>query len=136
MKSKGEDWIVGAPGRPGVPLLTRPWRARFLAIFVVSVTACNSWTGSIGAILAKDNRDGRVFVREVPPDMAAGRGGVLVDDEVVAVDGHPVRGMTKEDLHRALAGKVGTKVKIQISRNGEMREVLLERGPLKGPQPD
>lgn len=134
-----KSWIGRAPGLCFDLVDRRRTGWRFALIFTAAwmCAGCgNTWTGSIGAVLAKDNRSGRVFVREVPSDMGAGRGGVFVDDELVAVDGHPVRAMTVERLHAALAGKVGTKVKLQILRDGAMRELVVERGPLRGPAVD
>jgi C-terminal processing protease CtpA/Prc len=117
------------------------WRApgfRGLAIVLVTVAVgwgtggCgSSWQGSVGAILAKDNRDGRLFVREVPPEMGAARAGVRVGDEVVAIDGATVRKMSADDIHSALAGKVGSKVKLTLARDGATIEVSIERGPLR-----
>jgi C-terminal processing protease CtpA/Prc len=98
--------------------------------------ACGgSWTGSVGAVLGKDNKDGRVFVREAPSDMPAARAGVQIDDEVVSVDGRTARELSPEELHQALSGKVGTKVRLQVRHGGETREVIVERGPLQGSKP-
>ncbi|WP_394826240.1 PDZ domain-containing protein [Pendulispora albinea] len=103
---------------------------------LAGASACgNTWTGSIGAILAKNNQNGRVFIREVPPNMGAAKAGLFVDDEVTAVDGRPVSTMTSEQLHQALVGNVGSRVRLQILRDGAAREVIVERGPLAGPQP-
>jgi C-terminal processing protease CtpA/Prc len=102
---------------------------------MIGMACGGTWTGSVGAVFAKDNRSGRVYVREVPSDMGAARAGILVEDELVAIDGHPVRGMSTQQLHEALSGKVGTKVSLQIVRAGETRVVIVERGPLKGPPP-
>jgi C-terminal processing protease CtpA/Prc len=100
--------------------------------FLSGLGCAGSWTGSVGAVLGKDNKDGRVFVREVPSDMPAALAGVQVDDEVVSVDGRAAREMSPEDLHQALSGKVGTKVRLVVRHGGETRDVLIERGPLKG----
>jgi C-terminal processing protease CtpA/Prc len=82
--------------------------------------------------LGKDNADGRVFVRDVPPDMAAAKAGVHVGDEVLAVDGAPVRSMSPDDVHRAVAGAVGSRVKLTVQRNNQTLTVVIERGPLRG----
>lgn len=104
----------------------------FLPICLAIWAACGaSWSGSIGAMLAKDNRDGRVYVREAPSDMGAARAGVLVGDEITAIDGRNVRSMSPEQIHKALFGEVGTKVSLTISRSGVKRTIAVERGPLK-----
>lgn len=86
----------------------------------------------MGAVLAKDNADGRVFVREVPAGMGAARAGIAVGDELVTIEGRPVSKMTPEEVHEALAGKVGTKVTVTILRGGATLELSIERGPLAG----
>ncbi len=121
------------------------WR-RFgvwLGLVLVVVIGCAStdWTGSVGAVFGRDNHDGRVFVREAPSDMSAARAGLKLDDELVAIDGRPVRGMSSDEVHAALAGKVGTKVVLRVMRNGATLEVTVERGPLRtgpttAPPPD
>jgi len=83
-------------------------------------------------VLAKSNVDGRVFLREVPAGMGASKAGMAVGDEVVAIDGRPVLKMTPEEVHEALTGKVGTKVKITVQRAGVVIELSVERGPLAG----
>jgi len=106
--------------------------AGVLAILFASAGACATWTGSVGAILAKDNADGRVFVREVPAGMGAARAGIAVGDELVAIEGRAVSKMTPEEVHEALAGKVGTKVRVTLVRGGSTLELSVERGPLAG----
>lgn len=104
------------------------------AVFGVSllvVSACSSWDGSVGAVFARDNPSGRVFVRDAPADMGAAQAGVLVGDELIAVDGHPVAPMNPNDLHKILSGKVGSKVKLQVKRNGRMLDYTVERSPLR-----
>ncbi len=76
-----------------------------------------------------------MFVREAPSDMPAAHAGVQVDDEVVSVDGRTARDLSPEDLHQALSGKVGTKVRLVVRHGGETREVIVERGPLRGSDP-
>ncbi len=129
------NWIIRSPGLRNVHSAAA---ARALLAFscslLLATAACgNGWTGSIGAILAKNNQTGRVFVRQVPADMGAARAGLEVDDEILAIDGRPVTAMTSDDLHLALSGQVGSRVRMKISRNGETRDVTVERGPLAAP---
>ena len=49
-----------------------------------------------------------------------------------AVDGAPVRAMSPDDIHKALAGRVGTRVKLTVQRSGQTMELVIERGPLRG----
>ena len=86
----------------------------------------------MGAILGRNDRDGRLFVREAPAEMSASRAGLLPGDEITAIAGKSVSGMTPEDVHAALAGHVGTKVKLGVTRDGQSLTFDVERGPLRG----
>ena len=97
-----------------------------------SLGCSSTWTGSVGAVLAKGHKDGRLFIREVPPGMGASKAGVLPGDEVIAIDGAPVTSWSPEGIHKALSGKVGTKVKLTLLRAGVTVDVTIERGPLQG----
>jgi C-terminal processing protease CtpA/Prc len=103
-----------------------------LALSLGSLACSTTWTGGIGAILGKNNDTGRLFVRDTPAGMGAANGGVLPGDEVIAIDGAAVKGLTREELHKALSGKVGTKVKLTLLRAGVTVECTVERGPYKG----
>jgi carboxyl-terminal processing protease len=85
----------------------------------------------VGAIFAQDNRTGRVFVREVPPGMGAAQAGVREGDEVTQIDGKPVAQMSPEQVHRALQGKVGSKVTLSLAGIGGERTLVVERSPLQ-----
>jgi carboxyl-terminal processing protease len=82
--------------------------------------------------LGKDNADGRVFVRDAPPDMGAAKAGIRVGDEVLAVDGAPVGPMSPEGIHSAVAGAVGSKVRVTVRRRDQTLTIVVERGPLQG----
>jgi len=102
-----------------------------LALTLLGSGCASRWGGSVGAVLGKDNRDGRLYVREVAPDMAAAKVGIQPGDEVTAIAGSPVSSMTPEEVHAALAGAVGTKVKLTVSRDGQSLTFDVERGPLR-----
>jgi len=107
-------------------------RACTVAMLLAGTAACATWTGSVGAILGKDNVDGRLLVREAPAGMGAARAGIEVGDEVVAIDGKPIVRMSPSEVHEALGGKVGTKVRVTVVRGGASLEFVVERGPLAG----
>jgi carboxyl-terminal processing protease len=86
----------------------------------------------VGAVLGKNNHDGRLYVREAPADMGAAKAGVQPGDEVTAIDGHPVSALSPDEVHKALAGSVGSKVKLTVARNGQTLSFEIERGPLRG----
>jgi C-terminal processing protease CtpA/Prc len=99
---------------------------------LVLLGCASPWGGSIGAVLAKSHRDGRLYVRDAPPDMGAAKAGIQPGDEVTAVNGKPVLDMSPEDIHKALIGAVGTKVQVTVLRDGESVTHSVERGPLRG----
>ncbi len=107
-------------------------RPLFVAGIVMMLNCTSYWSGSVGAVLSKNNRDGRVYVRDVPADMGAAKAGIQSGDEVTAIDEKPVLGMSSEEIHRALSGAVGSKVRLSVSREGQRLKLEVERGPLRG----
>jgi carboxyl-terminal processing protease len=82
-------------------------------------------------MFGKDVKTGRLFVREVPPEMAAATAGVREGDEVIAVDGAPVGELSPANVHQRMKGVVGTKVILLVVRNGETLKLEIVRGPLE-----
>ena len=108
--------------------------AGMFGALVLGESGCAStWSGSIGAILARDNATRRVYVRDVPDGMPAARVGLVSGDEIVAIEGKTVVGMSAEEVHSALEGRVGSKVRLTIATRGDggMKDFTLERAPLK-----
>ena len=108
----------------------RRWVLLFLACFVA---ACAAQKGTIGAMLGQRS-DGRVFVREAPPDLAADKAGVREGDEIILIDGIDVRQLDERRLHQALSGEVGDPVKLTILRNNSVVRVTLKRTPAGRPK--
>jgi carboxyl-terminal processing protease len=103
-----------------------------LTLLLLAAACAQRWSGSVGAVLGKNNRDGRLYVREVPADMGAAKVGIQAGDEVTAIDGKAVSSMTPDEVHAALAGAVGSKVKLTVVRDGQALTFEIERGPLRG----
>jgi carboxyl-terminal processing protease len=78
--------------------------------------------------------DGRVFVREAPPGLAAEKSGVREGDEILLIDGMDVRQLDERRLHQALSGEVGDPVKLTLVRNGSVVRVTLKRTPAGRPK--
>jgi len=108
------------------------WKIAVLFACLAALGCSTTWTGSIGAVLGKDNHTGQLFVRDAPPAMGAAKAGVLPGDEVIAIDGVAVKNLSPTEVHKALSGKVGTKVKLSVLRAGVPVECTIERGPLQG----
>lgn len=111
----------------GFTALGRSRTAVLVALVALGVfTACASQEGTIGAVLGQ-RPDGRLFVRDVPPALAAARGGLQPGDEILLVDGKDVRVMDAAALHQALSGDVSAPVKLTVVRGEKVFRVTLPR---------
>jgi carboxyl-terminal processing protease len=72
----------------------------------------------------------------MPAGEGAERAGLLVDDEILAIDGKDVREMSQEDVRRAVRGDVGSTMTLSILRTDpktgstEKKDVKVTRTPL------
>ena len=82
--------------------------------------------GTIGAILGQQG-DGRVFVRDAPPDLGAAQAGLLPGDEILFIDGVQASSLSPERLSEALGGPVGATVDLTVLREGEVLRVTVTR---------
>ena len=130
-----------APRRPrAIPrLVARALLAGAVASLLAGCAGSlgTAWGGSIGAVLARDNRTGKVTVYQAPEGRAAARAGLLPGDELVTIEGRDVRHLTADQVHAALEGSVGTKVKVTVlsesDPTGRPHDLQIERGPLDKP---
>jgi len=99
-------------------------------LFFAACFGCTPQKGTIGAVLAQD-LDARLYVREVPADLAAGRSGVRVGDEILLIDGVDARALGSRGVHQALSGNVGEPVKLTLIRDGHVVRVTLKRTPAR-----
>jgi C-terminal processing protease CtpA/Prc len=98
-----------------------------LALGAVGLAACEAPRGTIGAVIAQDGESGRLFVREVPPGLAADKAGVKRGDEILLIDGLDVRAMTPQQIHAALSGEVDATVKLTLVRGERVLRVTVKR---------
>src|ERR1700761_8491982 len=102
----------------------------WLAAIAVGVLACSAWApprGTIGAVISQDDRSGRLFVRDVPPGLAADKAGLKRGDEILLIDGLDVRAMNPHQVHAALSGDVDALVKLTLVRGEEVIRVSVKR---------
>ena len=98
-----------------------------LAPLVVTLAfGCAAERGTIGAVMGQDSEQ-HLVLREVPPDLAAGRAGLQPGDELLLIDGRDVRELDERGVHQALGGEVGDPVKLTLLRNGQVIRVTLQR---------
>ncbi len=117
------------------PELIRPHRgARSLCVFLVLLAAgsslagaCLPRKGTIGAVISQDDESGRLFLRDVPPGLAAARADLKPGDEILLIDGLDVRFMEPKQIHAALVGEVDSPVKLTLIRNEQVLRVTLKR---------
>lgn len=95
-------------------------------LLATSALGCAAERGTIGAVMGQDS-DQHLVLREVPPELAAGRAGLQPGDELLLIDGRDVRELDERGVHQALGGEVGDPVKLTLLRNGEVIRVTLLR---------
>jgi PDZ domain len=105
-----------------------------LLAFSLSCSCAAAAPGTIGAQLGQ-RADGRLFVRGIPVGQGADKAGLELDDEILAIDGHPVREMSRDDVKRAVRGDVGSTMVLSISRGGMKRDVEVQRSPMLSDAP-
>jgi carboxyl-terminal processing protease len=99
---------------------------------LVSALLCgcgSSAPGTIGAALGQ-RTDHRLFVRSLPPNEGAARAGLAEGDEILLIDGKDVRGMSQDDVRRAVRGDVGSSMVLTVLRGTDKLEIKVVRTPL------
>lgn len=103
--------------------------AGVISVFPAFLGCGSSAPGTIGAALGQ-RTDHRLFVRSMPPGQGADRAGLQEGDEILLIDGKDVRGMSPEEVRRAVRGDVGSSMLLTILRGTEKREIKVVRTPL------
>jgi C-terminal processing protease CtpA/Prc len=98
-----------------------------LLSLVASLPGCVPQKGTIGAVIAQDDQSGRLFLRELPPELAAARAHLKVGDEILLIDGLDVRFMDAKQINAALLGEVDSTVKLTLIRDEQVLRVTLKR---------
>jgi C-terminal processing protease CtpA/Prc len=113
-------------------------RTALAGVAIVLVAAgclTTTTTGSIGAVLSRDNLTGAVHVREVPPGLTADDAGVTEGDRLKMVDGVLVDEMDAARIRRLLRGPVGSTVTLTLVRGDEVMHIEVTRQPFGGAKP-
>lgn len=121
-----------APSSPARRRAGAELRPRWLAPFALSlclslVAACATGRGTIGAVIAQDSDSGRLFLRDVPPSLAAGQANLKPGDEILLIDGLDVRRLDPEQINALLTGDVDSPVKLTVIRQEQVLRVTLRR---------
>lgn len=93
-----------------------------------AATVANQPTAEIGATMAFDRQIGRVRVYRVAPASPADKAGIKKGDHVLSIDGKDgLEKMSYRRIDAMLEGIKGTKVKLTLSRGGQLMRHELER---------
>jgi len=85
---------------------------------------------SIGARI--ENRNGKIVFSKIYQNLPSDQAGLKVGDEIVEVDGVQV-GKSQENTMNLLKGAPGTKLKLKVSRNNNIKNISLKRKKIKFP---
>jgi membrane-associated protease RseP (regulator of RpoE activity) len=118
------------PRQPGHTILVFFW---CICVALFTITGCAAERGTIGAQLGKRD-DGRLFIRETPPGLAAQRAGLRPGDEITLINGQDVRAFDEKGIHRLLSGEVGDPVKLTVLRGEQVLHITLQRTPAPRPR--
>jgi S1-C subfamily serine protease len=102
-------------------------------LFLLLLFACGGggFAGSIGVIARREAATGRVIVVDVPSGGAGARAGLEIGDEIIAVDGRMVANMSNDDFRAAVRGPIGSKVEVDVLRDGLRKRLSVERAALR-----
>ena len=94
----------------------------------------DSATGTLAGVGVEiaTNKDGRVIVSDVEPNSPAQKGGLLPNDIFIEGDGTVFdMASTPDDVALKLRGPEGSKVGIVVERDGEKKDFIITRQPIK-----
>jgi carboxyl-terminal processing protease len=102
-------------------------------LFALSLAACGpgGFSGSIGIVARREASTGRVILVDVPSGGAGARAGLEVGDEIIAVDGRMVANMSNDDFRAAVRGPIGSRVDVDVLRDGLRKRLTVERAALR-----
>ena len=75
-------------------------------------------------------REGRFMVEQLAPGGAAEKAGVEVGDQIVAIDGAQLDGLTLDDAVARIQGKAGSKAKLELRRDDRAVRLVAVRQAL------
>jgi carboxyl-terminal processing protease len=74
----------------------------------------------LGIQMTADEAAGVVVIERVIPNTAAARAGLAAGDEILKVDGRPVRGIEEKSVARSIRGPAGTNVTLTVLRDSQI----------------
>lgn len=96
-------------------------------LLLVLMIACAPTAGGIHARMGYSEESG-LRVVDVPPGPAE-EAGLCAGDRITAIDGEPVRSLSMQEVVERLRGPTGSKVTLEVLRDGEFVQLEVERAP-------
>ena len=95
----------------------------------------NKSYGGFGAVIYKPDKESNVIVNEPYKGSPADKLGFRCGDEITAIDGVPVQGLTAAECTTKMKGKPGTSVVFTVKKvyTGEVKDVTVVRERIKLP---
>jgi C-terminal processing protease CtpA/Prc len=103
---------------------------RAVVVVFLVMLGCSSGVGTIGAVLGRDNKNGAIYVRDVPHGLAADKAGLVLDDQILMIDGVYAADLSPTELRQKLRGDVGSTVELTIVHDRVVRRVKVVRTAL------
>lgn len=85
-------------------------------------------------MFGRDNDTRSLYVREVPPGLAAAGAGLLPGDQIVMIEGLFVRDLDAKTIREKLRGEVGSTVALTVLRGEKVLHVRVSRGATRDHQ--
>lgn len=80
-----------------------------------------------------DEKNGKLFVLSVLPNSPALQVGLKPGDQIEAIEGDPVSGMTSDEAVARIKGRSGTEVALTVIRDGKQLDFSITRAALEFP---
>lgn len=87
--------------------------------------------GGIGALIGK--MDGSVYITEPYEGKPAQKAGLKAGDRIISIDKKSCSGKSSDEVSSALRGPKGTKVEVEIDRNGKSFSFVISREEIQLP---
>jgi C-terminal processing protease CtpA/Prc len=85
--------------------------------------------GGIAALVSTQS-DGRVVVTAVKPGSKTAEMGLQPDDELIEVDGKPVKGLSQQQIATLLQGPAGSIINLRLKRGQQNVQLAFPREPI------
>ena len=107
-------------------------RARDMQRDLEALAAEIQQVGTPGGIAARVSRQngGRAVITAVQPGSKTAEMGLQANDEIVAIDGKPVTGLSEQQITALLRGPTGSMIHLRLRRGKQNVQLTLQREPV------